>query len=151
MSLLPAFVISRLRNDSSAHPAEPEFDSQSTQNDDDNIFSLLPPGEQQAEAAAPKPLGTPRHPVDMTDLSRLSIDREGRLYWDGKAVETHHRVAMTRRQSIGATVVAIFVIIGAIGAALQGAAAVRDWACRLGLSSGACMSAPARSTAEIPA
>jgi|SRR4051812_32800567 hypothetical protein len=117
---------------------------------DDNIFNLLPP-ETAAPAAAepvpefvfeplfrPKPQGSNHHPVDMTDLSRLSIDHDGRLYWDGKPVETHHRFAMSRRQIVGASLVAAFVAISAIGAAVQGAAAARDWACWFGWSAGAC-------------
>jgi hypothetical protein len=74
----------------------------------------------------------------MTDLSRLSIDHDGKLYWDGKPVETHHRFAMSRRQIIGACLVAAFMAVGAIGAAIQGAAAARDWSCWLGWSAGAC-------------
>ena len=42
----------------------------------------------------------------MTDLSRLSIDSDGRLYWDGKPVETHHRLSMSRAQIVGASIVA---------------------------------------------
>ena len=109
---------------------------------DDNVFNLLPP--ESSEPAAPEPIPEPkpqgrnRHPVDMTDLSRLSIDRDGRLYWDGKPVETHHRLSMSRRQIVGASLVAAFVAIGAIGAAIQGAAAARDWACWLGWSASAC-------------
>ena len=109
---------------------------------DDNVFNLLPP--ESSEPAAPEPVPEPKpqgrnkHPVDMTDLSRLSIDHDGRLYWDGKPVETHHRFAMSRRQILGACLVAAFVAIGAIGAAIQGAAAARDWTCWLGWSAGAC-------------
>ncbi len=108
---------------------------------DDNVFNLLPP--EPAEAAPepipePKSQGRNKHPVDMTDLSRLSIDHDGRLYWDGKPVETHHRFAMSRRQILGACLVATFVAIGAIGAALQGAEAARDWTCWLGWSASAC-------------
>jgi hypothetical protein len=123
---------------------------------DENVFNLLPP--ESSEPAAPEPIPEPKpqgrnkHPVDMTDLSRLSIDHDGRLYWDGKPVETHHRFAMSRRQIIGACLVAAFVAIGAIGAAIQGAAAARDWTCRLGWSAGAC-TLPAgspRSRSDIP-
>ena len=109
---------------------------------DDNVFNLLPP--ESSEPATPEPIPEPKpqgrnkHPVDMTDLSRLSIDHEGRLYWDGKPVETHHRFAMSQRQILGACLVAAFVAIGAIGAAIQGASAARDWTCRLGWSAGAC-------------
>src|SRR5436305_9369520 len=79
---------------------------------DENIFNLLPP--EPVELAAPEPVAEPiqepihqppaqgdnHHPVDMTDLSRLSIDHDGRLYWDGKPVETHHRFAMSRKQIV---------------------------------------------------
>jgi len=109
---------------------------------DDNVFNLLPPESSEPAVAEPipepKPQGRNKHPVDMTDLSRLSIDHDGKLYWDGKPVETHHRFAMSRRQIIGACLVAAFVAIGAIGAAIQGAATAHDWTCRLGWSAGAC-------------
>ena len=109
---------------------------------DDNVFNLLPPESSEPAALEPvpepKPQGRNKHPVDMTDLSRLSIDHDGRLYWDGKPVETHHRFAMSRRQILGACLVAAFVAIGAIGAAVQGASAARDWTCWLGWSAGAC-------------
>ena len=179
MSLLPAYVSARLRKDDSAPQAEADRDSpiadtpfadphgddfrrpdsHATDLDDktdldDNVFNLLPPAEtDHADAVAsppPPPQGRNKHPVDMTDLSRLSIDRDGKLYWDGKPVETHHRLAMSRRQIVGAGIVAAFVIIGA---ALQATAAARDWACRLGWSSSACALpgvAPRRAS-DIPA
>jgi hypothetical protein len=127
---------------------------------DDNVFNLLPPESSEPAAPEPvpepipepKPQGSNRHPVDMTDLSRLSIDRDGRLYWDGKPVETHHRLSMSRRQIVGASLIAAFVAIGAIGATIQGAAAARDWACWLGWSASACsMPDVPRSRLDIPA
>ena len=88
----------------------------------------------------------------MTDLSRLSIDREGRLYWDGKPVETHHRLAMSRPQIVGASIIAAFVAIAALGGALQGSAAAHDWACRLGWTASTCTlpATPPRKS-DIPA
>ena len=156
MSLFPDFSKARQRQDDSAPQTEAAADSHTAESHtrdsqigdshntelDDNVFNLLPP--ESSEPAAPEPLPEPkpqgrnRHPVDMTDLSRLSIDRDGRLYWDGKPVETHHRLSMSRRQIVGASLVAAFVAIGAIGAAIQGAAAARDWACWLGWSASAC-------------
>ena len=174
MSLLPAFVSARLRKDDSAPPAEMADDSHAVEipvddysdgerrdshaaDLDDNVFNLLPPeSEAEAEAAVsppPAPQGGNKHPVDMTDLSRLSIDRDGRLYWDGKPVETHHRLSMSRRQIIGASIVAALLAVGAVGATLQGTAAARDWACRLGWISSTCAlpgGAP-RSASDIPA
>jgi hypothetical protein len=160
MSLFPAFVGAQKRQEEQApapEPAAEQSSAETPQDDDSDIFNLLPPLEPGAEPPPPpplKPIGRNQHPVDMTDLSRLSIDREGRLYWDGKPVETHHRFAMSRKQFIGASVVAAFVIIGSIGAALQGAATVRGWTCRLGWSASACDMPefrPPRIGAEIPA
>ncbi len=137
MSLLPAFINARKRNADSAPPTDAASESRKSDSDDDNIFNLLPPESEEA-APKPKPHGSNRHPVDMTDLSRLSIDRDGRLYWDGKPVETHHRLSMSRRQTVGASMVAVLVAVAAIGAALQGSAAARDWACRLGWTTSTC-------------
>ena len=92
----------------------------------------------KSAAPEPEPQGRNVHPVDMTDLSRLSIDSDGRLYWDGKPVEVRRRISMSRAQVVGASIVAAFVIVGAIGAALQGSAAARDWACRLGWTASYC-------------
>jgi hypothetical protein len=156
MSLLPGFIKARQREDDSAPQTDAVADSYTADSHardshsgdshhaelDDNVFNLLPP--ESSEPAAPEPVPEPkaqgrnRHPVDMTDLSRLSIDRDGRLYWDGKPVETHHRLSMSRRQIVGASLVAALVAIGAIGAAIQGASAARDWACWLGWSASAC-------------
>jgi hypothetical protein len=127
---------------SDSHLGEPHAGASHDTGSGDNVFNLLPP--ESAEAVAPEPVPEPkpqgrnRHPVDMTDLSRLSIDRDGRLYWDGKPVETHHRLSMSRKQIVGASLVAALVAIGAIGAAIQGASAARDWTCRLGWSTDAC-------------
>jgi len=148
MSLFPAFVNARKRQDDSAPLTDAESDSRAADSDD-NVFNLLPP-ETAEPAPEPKPVGRNRHPVDMTDLSRLSIDRDGRLYWDGKPVEVHRRLMMSRAQIVGASILAIFVVIGALGAALQGSMAARDWACRMGWLSSSC-SLPARSHSDIPA
>jgi len=142
MSLLPAFIHARKRQTESAPQTEAPPDAPSANSPavdlDDNVFNLLPPESSETAAPPPKPQGRNRHPVDMTDLSRLSIDRDGRLYWDGKPVEVHRRIAMSRPQIVGASIVAAFVVIGAIGAALQGVVAARDLSCRLGWSASAC-------------
>jgi hypothetical protein len=65
----------------------------------------------------------------------LGIDRYGNLYWDGKAVEARHlwlSLLLTPWQQVGAVIVVISVLIGAIGAAAQGWVAYEDWACRAG-------------------
>jgi hypothetical protein len=152
MSLLPAFITARLRNTDSAPKTETTSDSQRTDSRlsdskasdlEDTIFALLAP--KPAEGAAPEPepqqpepQGRNVHPVDMTDLSRLSIDRDGRLYWDGKPVEVRRRISMSRAQVVGASIVAGFVVIGAVASAIQGAVAARELVCQLGWSASAC-------------
>jgi hypothetical protein len=89
----------------------------------------------------------------MTDLSRLSIDSDGRLYWDGKPVEVRRRISMSRAQVVGAGIVAAFVAIGAIASAIQGAVTAHDWACRLGWSASFCAlpGGQPRNRSDIPA
>ena len=71
----------------------------------------------------------------MTDLSRLSIDYDGRLYWDGKPVEVRRRISMSQAQVVGASIVAPFVVIGALASAVV---AAREFACQFGWSASAC-------------
>jgi hypothetical protein len=55
--------------------------------------------------------------VGLEELDCLGIDRHGNLYWDGKPVEVRH--VWTRWQKVGAVVIAVSAIVGAIGAATQ--------------------------------
>ncbi|MEW6452176.1 MAG: hypothetical protein AB1490_16080 [Pseudomonadota bacterium] len=66
------------------------------------------------------------------DLSRLSIDDNGHLYWDGKPVEVRRRVSLSTGQILAATIIGLFVIVGGIGAAINGSAAAFEWGCKLG-------------------
>ena len=84
------------------------------------------------------PEGRNVHTIGITDLSRLSIDRDGRLYWDGKPVEVRRRIMMSRAQILSAVVIGAFVVIGAVGAAINGTAAAIDWACRIGWTKSYC-------------
>ena len=154
MSLFPAFINAHLRKadpapptetTSDSEPADPRASDSNARDPDDHIFDLLPPSKpaesaepQESEPQKPEPQGRNVHPVDMTDLSRLSIDRDGRLYWDGKPVEVRRRISLSRAQVVGASIVAAFVVIGAIASAIQGAVAARELACRLGWSASAC-------------
>jgi hypothetical protein len=83
-------------------------------------------------------LGREQHAIEISDLSRLSIDKQGRLYWDGKPVEVRRRILMSRPQVVAASIVAVFVVIGAVGAAIHGSTAALDWACRLGWTKSYC-------------
>lgn len=173
MSLFPAFINARLRKADSAPPTETTADSEQADSrasdskagdPDDNIFDLLPPKPVEAatpdpephqpEPQQPEPQGRNVHPVDMTDLSRLSIDHDGRLYWDGKPVEVRRRISMSRAQVVGASIVAAFVVIGAVASAIQGAVAARELACRFGWSASACTppgGVQPRNGSDIPA
>ena len=77
---------------------------------------------------------------------------------EARATEVAHRCREPRQpealgsaQIVGASIVAAFVVIGALGAAVQGSVAARDWACRLGWTTQHCTvpSGPLRS--DIPA
>ena len=153
MSLLPALFKVRNRLDDAASPPKPAGDSRETDSPpratEDNVFELVPPEKiheayrvAQSEAApepeTPARKGRNIHPLATADLSRLSIDDDGRLYWDGKPVEVRRRIEMSQAQVIGASVVAAFVALGALGAVIQGSLALRDWGCRLGWTTSYC-------------
>lgn len=153
MSLLPALLKVRKRWDDAVSRPKPVGDSRETDSPpkaaEDNVFELVPPekiheayraaqSEAAAEPEAPARKGRNIHPLATADLSRLSIDDDGRLYWDGKPVEVRRRIEMSRAQVVGASVVAAFVAIGAVGAVIQGSLALRDWGCRLGWTKSYC-------------
>ena len=152
MSRLTGYFSARKRTQDSAPMPEPEPDSREDHSRDD-VFDLIPPrpanvnAAEDAEAAHVADPDMPFeagaggrnvHPIAMTDLSRLSIDNDGRLYWDGKPVEVRRRILMSRPQIVGASIIALFVVIGAVGAAVHGSAAALDWACRLSWTANYC-------------
>jgi hypothetical protein len=156
MSLLLNFHNARKRWFDSAPADSADHDSRradlhdADSTDNDNVFDLLPPENETAETEPPAARNV--HPIDAADLSRLAIDSDGRLYWDGKPVEVHRRLLMSRQQIVGALVIGAFIVVGAVGAALQGTAAARDWACRFGWATSVC-AAPGlpRQAIDIPA
>jgi hypothetical protein len=129
---------------------------------EDNVFSLLPPDKapaaaqttsqqtpKDADSAAEKPASdadpapstkssSHLHQFASADLSRLAISDDGKLYWDGKPVEVRRRLSLSPEQVMAAAIVAVFLVIGAIGAAAQGSLALRDWGCRLGWTANYC-------------
>lgn len=183
MSLVPSFLGARQRHDDRASPAEPEphddvFDLIAPPPEEAVKAAAATPPEPAVQPAPLASLDTPEatealeapaaieppdipegrnvHPVGMMDLSRLSIDNDGRLYWDGKPVEVRRRIMLSRAQAIGLGVIGAFVIMGALSAAIQASAAARDWACRLGWSTSYCAlpdAAPSKPPArpDIPA
>ena len=122
------------------------------------MFNLIPPrANENSEPLAPldppappepaipelpepeaKPIGRSPHPVEMTDLTRMSIDHDGRLYWDGKPVEVRRSLLMSRTQIIGLIVIGTLVAIAALGAAVQAAVAMHDFGCRAGWVTSVC-------------
>ncbi len=162
MSLLPAYFGARRKReeDDLAPLREPDDLAPLREPDNDSredIFNLIPPRapdrptrfenpEPETIPETPEPPETSRdaRAVGAMDLSRMSIDNDGRLYWDGKPVEVRRRIMMSRAQIVGASLIGVFVVIGAVGAAMQGSAAAHDWACRIGWTSAYCTpSAPA--------
>jgi hypothetical protein len=141
MSLFPAYFGPRKRPDEDAAPStEPESESRA------DIFNLIPPQasekyERPDKVAAPETAGVSEQTqgrnvraVSAMDLTRLSIDNDGRLYWDGKPVEVRRQLMMSRGQIVGAGLIAFFIVVAAIGSAIQAAATLGDWACRSGWS-----------------
>ena len=142
MSFFPAYFGARKGpDDDSAPTPEPENESRA------DVFNLIPPRatekyerpepieKPETIEVAPQPEGRNVHAVNAMDLTRLSIDNDGRLYWDGKPVEVRRRLMMSPGQMIAAIVVAFFIVLGAIGSVLQATATVSQWACRIGLAS----------------
>jgi hypothetical protein len=153
MSLFPAYFGRKRPDDAPAPPPEPEDELRA------DVFNLIPPSatekyERPKDAAPatvepPAPEGRNVHTVNTMDLTRLSIDNDGRLYWDGKPVEVRRQLMMSRRQAIGAAVVAGFIVIAAVCSAIQAAATLSDWACRTGRSSD-CVAAPHMTPTQRP-
>jgi hypothetical protein len=73
--------------------------------------------------------------IRVEEADCLGIDRHGNLYWDGKPVEVKHfwlSLLLTRWQQVGAVIVVVSALIGALGGATQGWVGYEDWACRAG-------------------
>jgi len=127
----------------------PEETTQDTTRDPDK------PAEKASGDAKTAPFarsGGTIHPLATADLTRLAIDDDGKLYWDGKPVEVRRRLSLSPEQLMAAGIVAVFLVVGAIGAAAQGSLALRDWGCRLGWTTNYCgLPDKAPSRLDIPA
>jgi len=162
----------------SARSPSPDSGAPPQGNLEDNVFSLVPPETapeasqatpqetsketpKDADSAAEKVDADPApfrkssshlHQLATADLTRLAIDEDGKLYWDGKPVEVRRRLSLSPEQTLIAGIVAVILVIGALGAAVQGSLALRDWGCRLGWTAHYCAppgKAPSR--LDIPA
>jgi hypothetical protein len=53
------------------------------------------------------------------------------LYWRGKPVEIRRPLDLSFWQKLGAVLITVFTVIGALGGVAQGWAAYNDWACKV--------------------
>jgi hypothetical protein len=74
-----------------------------------------------------RPLPNGVRSISIDELDRLGVDNDGRLYWEDKPVEVSRK--LTRWQTLGAFVVGLFIVLGAIGTIAQAWAVYHDWAC----------------------
>jgi hypothetical protein len=69
--------------------------------------------------------------IAMEEQDCLGIDRYGNLYWDGRPIEVRYFwLLLTRWQQVGAVIVVVSALLGAISAVTLGWVAYADWACR---------------------
>jgi hypothetical protein len=72
-------------------------------------------------------------PIALKEAGGLGIDRDGRLYWNGKGVEIiGQRLDLTKTQAVVAIAIAVFTAIAALGTAVQGWTAYHEWARKIG-------------------
>ena len=71
--------------------------------------------------------------ISLSEADGLGIDRDGRLYWNGRPVEIiGRRLDLTKTQAIVAWVLAFLTLVIAFATSVQAAVAYHDWACRTG-------------------
>lgn len=96
------------------------------------------------------PLGV--RPISMGETGGIGIDRDGRLYWNGRPVEIiGQRLDLTRTQATVAWIVAGLTLVIALATAVQAAVVYHDWACKTGWRSVvACQAGAASAHALAP-
>ncbi len=70
--------------------------------------------------------------VGIDELGNLGIDRDGILYWNGRAIRIEKRFTLSFWQKISAVVVTFTAGLVSLSTILQGAAAYSAWACTVG-------------------
>jgi hypothetical protein len=87
-------------------------------------------------------------PIAMGEADGLGIDKDGRLYWDGKPVEIiSQRLDLTKAQAFTGALVAVFTLIAARATGVQAFTAYHEWACKVRWPVVAtCPSEPAKTT-----
>ena len=83
-------------------------------------------------SSSPKSEGTQatsRSTSGVKDLSRLSVDNGGRLYWDDKPVVVRRRLQLSFWQKLGTILIAIAALVIALSGTIHGAIRAHDWMC----------------------
>jgi hypothetical protein len=155
---LPATSVVETAEPEKAEPASSELPP--SLDEAPETAELAEPVEPPPVAALPEPLKaeTPllrieepkQAPPLIMDVSRLTIDADGRLRWDGQAVEVRRRWKMSVGQVLAGVVVVLFFVIGAIGAGVQGSLAAHAFACRLGWMTSYCPAPPPEPARAAP-
>jgi hypothetical protein len=91
-------------------------------------------------------------PISIGETGGLGIDRDGRLYWNGKPVEIiGRRLDLTKPQFALAVIAAIATSIRAIATCVQAGTAYHEWACKVHWSAWvACPEPPALTKSPDP-
>ena len=102
----------------------------------DTAFGQESDNEARASVTIPvsvlarKPAGAGSSPVGVKDLSRLSVNDNGRLFWDGKPVVVRRRVQLSPWQTFGAILIGLAALVIALSGILQATVIAHDWMCR---------------------
>ncbi len=64
-----------------------------------------------------------------SDLSRLSVGEDGRLYWDDKPVVIRRRILLSGWQTFAAILVSLAALIIAASGAIHVAISAHEWMC----------------------
>jgi len=81
-------------------------------------------------------------PIAAMDLSRISLDNNGRLFWDGKPVVVRRRLALSGWQKFAAWVITLAIIVIALSASVFAAIGAHNWMCGAKWTSSYCPAPP---------
>jgi hypothetical protein len=102
----------------------------------------------QASSRIPESPESRRESV-ASDVSRLSVGSDGRLYWDNKPVVIRRRLLLTGWQTFAAIVVSLAAFIIAASGAVHVAINAHDWMCGANWITAYCV--PATPSTQAPA
>jgi hypothetical protein len=124
-------------------------------------MALIPFGTRKGAAAGDQPqadpLGdmlaadSPRARAGAMDLDRITVDKNGRLFWDGKPVVVRRRLVLSGWQTFGAWLIGLAAITIALSGAVLAAIQAHDWMCSARWVSGYCTGVTATPVPPPPA